>query len=97
MLKRGLIFVIVAGVLSGCSTFTGDNAILRNHDNDYLQSANLAPLKAPPGIHLDRQDPYYALPYQDVGPVKNISLVPPGSYAEQQAIAKSQGVKNAKR
>lgn len=89
MIKRTLLVVMICLLFSGCATFSKKDSILKNHDQDYLQSANLPPLKAPPGVHIYTQDPYYAIPHSGERSGKYISILPPGSYAEKQEQAKA--------
>lgn len=89
MIKRTILLLAICLMFSSCATFGKKDSILKNHDDDYLQSANLPPLKAPPGIHIYTQDPYYVIPYSGVRSGKYISILPPGSYAAKQEQAKA--------
>ncbi len=91
-----LIFGFIACLLTGCATMGKHNALLRNHDDDYLQSKSLAKINVPKGVYFYPADPYYTIPVYAVKSQRQMSLLPPGSLAAQQAIAKSTGRQHAK-
>lgn len=83
--------------LAGCASLNSNNVLLKNHENDYLNSENLPPLIIPQGVSMYPPDAYYTIPYEPQGPAAQVSMLPPGSNVVIQSKAKPTGVKHAKR
>jgi uncharacterized lipoprotein len=96
-IKMMAVLAVSSLCLTACASFSGNNALLRNHENDYLNSENLPPLRIPPGVSMYPPDTYYTIPYEPQGPAAQVSMLPPGSNIVVQPKAKQTGVKHAKR
>lgn len=77
--KHFIHLILLAFLLSGCRSITAKQNIVRNTDNDYLNSKRVAAIKVPTDLPPPRYMDEYPIPGEQVStsPAKPASLLPP--------------------